>query len=562
MNKKDLKKLNRRLTGRLNSAIRNSTKANDSSANARVDLTALQRILTTGIPSSDLRRRMQQVSDLSRKALNIKIQGYVVHESVIYKDLGDPRSPFSFPNSSGTGKIFTDAERKKAAKVISKTLYENLKAGAKTFDKRLNVTGMAPDTIVTLMQNSVDNKTKVIFAYDDAKVAVYYYNAKGGGLLDEAEGRVDAYKAFTAWARSIFAKIVSNYDSTHPAVIYIKPNEEWMRTVERLRQTEEYRSSRDDVRKALREDAAANFMNRTGQAAYEGIAFGHTFGKQASQSALFLENPHDIVNQPNLEGLRILGEFAEDVAKELLKVVKTTISLDTQLDVERKYTTSNVHQRLVILVPQNAKTNRDIGSLLTGGATRQNEISRLILDAPDIEGSPSARQAVILATMAKMAGVELSSTKSKKTYKNSVKKTATIEKRAVRGFKGSVTYNRKNPKATLTTDLNSTINLINAKMHDKIQQNMGKGGSKQILNYRTGRFAKSAKLQNLTLAKGKKVPDAAVKYMRYPYGVFEPGGRLHKPGRDPHHIFAKSIRQILQEERIGTFSRVNVKLKG
>lgn len=111
-------------------------------------------------------------------------------------------------------------------------------------------------------------------------------------------------------------------------------------------------------------------------------------------------------------------------------------------------------------------------------------------------------------------------------------------------------------------NLQAIIELINHKLHDKIQQNMGKGSSKQILNYRTGRFAKSAKVQMLYDINQKNALGASVKYMRHPYGVFEPGGRLHKPGRDPHRIFGKSIRQILQEQKLGHLRRVIVDLDG
>lgn len=117
-------------------------------------------------------------------------------------------------------------------------------------------------------------------------------------------------------------------------------------------------------------------------------------------------------------------------------------------------------------------------------------------------------------------------------------------------------------EATDNTDLEGLIDFVNSKLHDKIQQNMGKGGAKQILNYRTGRFAKSAKVQALFDVKDKNAIGARVKYMRHPYGVFEPKGRLHKPGRDPHHIFGRSIRQLLQEAKIANYRRVKVDLSG
>jgi len=115
-----------------------------------------------------------------------------------------------------------------------------------------------------------------------------------------------------------------------------------------------------------------------------------------------------------------------------------------------------------------------------------------------------------------------------------------------------------------STNIRLIIDLINKKLHDKIQKNMGKGRSKKVLNYRTGRFAKSAKLQKLLPSWEKNALDAQVKYMRQPYGVFEKGSssRMAIIGRSPARIFGISIRQILQEERIVKLRRVKVTLRG
>lgn len=110
--------------------------------------------------------------------------------------------------------------------------------------------------------------------------------------------------------------------------------------------------------------------------------------------------------------------------------------------------------------------------------------------------------------------------------------------------------------------LRGQIHTLNRKLHDKIKENMGKGGSKRTLNYRTGRFAKSAKIQDFFAIKEKGAVGAQVRYRKHPYAVFEPGGRLHLPGRDPHKIFGRSIRQLLQEEKIATLRRVKVVLRG
>lgn len=99
---------------------------------------------------------------------------------------------------------------------------------------------------------------------------------------------------------------------------------------------------------------------------------------------------------------------------------------------------------------------------------------------------------------------------------------------------------------------------INPKMHDYIKSNMGKGLAKKSLNYRTGRFARSAKVAALISTKSQKALSVKVKYMKSPYSTFEKGGKLHTPLRDPKAIFRKSIRQILRDEYLINISRINV----
>lgn len=92
------------------------------------------------------------------------------------------------------------------------------------------------------------------------------------------------------------------------------------------------------------------------------------------------------------------------------------------------------------------------------------------------------------------------------------------------------------------TSLINIQTLMNLRLHDQVRSNMGKGGARQILNYRTGRFAESAEITALQQRSDRII--AFYTYMRSPYDVFLPGGRLHKPGRDPRKIISRSIRQL------------------
>jgi hypothetical protein len=73
---------------------------------------------------------------------------------------------------------------------------------------------------------------------------------------------------------------------------------------------------------------------------------------------------------------------------------------------------------------------------------------------------------------------------------------------------------------------------------------MGDGSEKKILNYRTGRFAASAKVESLSESRAGMI-SAYYSYMRNPYRTFEPGGAQGQiRSRDPKLLISKSIRDI------------------
>lgn len=96
----------------------------------------------------------------------------------------------------------------------------------------------------------------------------------------------------------------------------------------------------------------------------------------------------------------------------------------------------------------------------------------------------------------------------------------------------------RSPKGSFVSLIN-VVNIINMQLADKIRQNMGS----PRLNYRTGRFAASAKLLTPTVDK-----DGAIRlpytYMKYPYQTYEPGFARGNNQRDPKLLISKSIREI------------------
>lgn len=61
------------------------------------------------------------------------------------------------------------------------------------------------------------------------------------------------------------------------------------------------------------------------------------------------------------------------------------------------------------------------------------------------------------------------------------------------------------------------------------------------LNFRTGRLANSGTVTTVNM----KTKSVYFQYMTAPYDVFERGGKMYKPGRDPRDIFANAIAEAL-----------------
>lgn len=90
----------------------------------------------------------------------------------------------------------------------------------------------------------------------------------------------------------------------------------------------------------------------------------------------------------------------------------------------------------------------------------------------------------------------------------------------------------------------SLQNLLNDGLERQIRLNMGNGDDTSVLNYRTGRLAKSFKVTALSQERSGALT-AFFTYMKYPYITFGPGGAQQRPrSRDPRLLGDKSIREL------------------
>ena len=94
----------------------------------------------------------------------------------------------------------------------------------------------------------------------------------------------------------------------------------------------------------------------------------------------------------------------------------------------------------------------------------------------------------------------------------------------------------------------SLQDLINSQLQDVISANMGDGNSRNVLNYRTGRLAASAKVESMSESRSGMIT-AFYSYMKNPYATFSAGGQQQSPkSRDPKLLISKSIREIAQQQ--------------
>jgi hypothetical protein len=134
------------------------------------------------------------------------------------------------------------------------------------------------------------------------------------------------------------------------------------------------------------------------------------------------------------------------------------------------------------------------------------------------------------------------------------------DKAAVKKLKASVKAVPKFEKAELAPPLNlsSLQNLLNQRLHDAIKANMGTGSDRRVLNYRSGRFAASAKVERISDGRSGMLT-AFYSYMKYPYATFSEGGIQSSPrSRDPKLLIARSIRDIAGTQVANRLRSVNI----
>jgi hypothetical protein len=145
--------------------------------------------------------------------------------------------------------------------------------------------------------------------------------------------------------------------------------------------------------------------------------------------------------------------------------------------------------------------------------------------------------------------------------KHSGNQTKTTPKKSLSAISKSTSVSKqiKLTKVVDTTlNLTNLQNLINQQLQDVISANMGDGNRRDLLNYRTGRLAGSAKVEYMSESRAGMIT-AFYSYMKNPYATFSEGGRRQYPrSRDPKLLISKSIREIAAQQVGNRLRTVNI----
>ena len=226
-----------------------------------------------------------------------------------------------------------------------------------------------------------------------------------------------------------------------------------------------------------------------------------------------------------------------------LKEVKKAHDRVYTLKAEKSGSLEGISGNFVLTMAQSVGINRhSLGH-------EEKKLGKLAMDAiasraGELKSSPSIEDMlgtiVIGALTGKNPKFNTKSSASKSVKGSSGSKTK------VTPFKGTHGRGRKSPIRNVRTGQFSSAlkikNLINARLHDQIKHNMGS----PKLNYRTGRFARSAQVTEISMHRSNMI-SIYYTYMQNPYATFEPSGAQGSSARNPVTLITKSVRELAVE---------------
>jgi len=490
----------------------------------------------------------------TREAIDNRVQGFVISPEVILAEIKKSYSPFQSPAMKG----IVSGNLSKIAQEISDEIWKLLKSAPKAIKASYQVAGGKIPT------NFLYGEDKAV-AYDEAQRIFY--------IRSRVKSKSTSYKDLGTVMTEVKNK-VREYPATNYTKIFLLPTQAWLDQLERIKDEIEAetpgigrvgKAVENRVKRKLDQQGTRDLPQFKGTNQL-GQSIGHTFGAGATKAAGFLNDPHGIQNLDLEKPFELISTIPKEFNSRVQFLLKELILADTRIEYERKFDSKGGTGRITITVWEDTIANAKSGTAVQSALKKLDLLAKEIqatIELEELKGSPSYRQLLQLHVEDLFLGKKIVS----KLFKTSTvikgkKQNISIPITKIAGAQVKVDAKRARKEKGKVGDLTKLLFFLNSKLHDKIRENMGKGGSKQTLNYRTGRFARSAKIMQLLPGREANMIEAQVKYMRNPYGVFEIGGRLNPPKlRDPAGIFGRSIRQLLQEHKIATLRRVRVTLR-
>jgi hypothetical protein len=224
---------------------------------------------------------------------------------------------------------------------------------------------------------------------------------------------------------------------------------------------------------------------------------------------------------------KAVGDYAKKLLEKLKPVREYVNTRSAQLKSSTKIS-KELEQELVKI--SSSVNTYDLLISTSGSASILDHISFIVLDT--LDGKQRAKNEKSNAAVKK-------SLKPAKSVKKTVSK---IQSKTVSAKIAKTVQQRSLLKQSIS--LANLQNLINSQLQDVISANMGDGNSRNVLNYRTGRFAASASVERMSESREGMIT-AFYSYMKNPYQTFEPGFKQGSPAsRNPKLLISKSIREI------------------
>ena len=232
--------------------------------------------------------------------------------------------------------------------------------------------------------------------------------------------------------------------------------------------------------------------------------------------------------------------------------VTITLPEDWDINQSRGRTTEKSTVKSFGITPQIPRTRSE--RIAYAKALANRAYKKLMSGIVKGRSSRSIEDFIKEVVVSTISGKAISGEKSRKTILeritvSSVVKTGTAPIKFNRPkADNTITQLSSNIAAPPAVDLVSLQNLINSSLAKTIQKNMGTGNRRDILNYRTGRFAESAQVERMSVSRAGMIT-AYYNYMRNPYGTFSTGGAQESPKtRDPKLLISGSIREIVASQ--------------